>query len=147
MKGHGCESYNVLVDLPELKLYPVNPDKTSHSKNDWNKLHAVPNRSTFDSTVKMLELNTDINITFVVSDVKINELSEETTDVICLDKNIEVLQNEVHMNEYGVEEKVKVNDVMIDKSSQNKMTDLFLNHYQNKHIKFLSNFIKYASMT
>ena len=36
----------------------------------------------------------------VVSDVKINEFSEETTDVICL------VQNEVHMNEYGVKEKV-----------------------------------------
>ena len=30
-------------------------------------------------------------------------------------KNNEVLQNEVHINEYGVEEKVKENDVMIDK--------------------------------
>ena len=29
----------------------------------------------------------------VVPDVKINEFSEETTDVICLDKNNEVLQN------------------------------------------------------
>ena len=29
----------------------------------------------------------------VVLDVKINEFSEETTDVICLDKNNEVLQN------------------------------------------------------
>ena len=62
----------------------------------------------------------------IVSDVKINEFWEETTDVICLDKNNEVLQNEVHMNEYGVEEKdkendveekAKENDVMIDKSS------------------------------
>ena len=42
----------------------------------------------------------------VVSDVKINDFLEETTDVVCLDKNIEVLQNEVHINEYGVEEKV-----------------------------------------
>ena len=64
MKGHGCESYNVLVDLPEVKLYPVSPDKTSHSKRDWNKLHAVLNHSTFDSTVKMIEMNTDNNITF-----------------------------------------------------------------------------------
>ena len=72
---------------------------------------------------------------------------EETTDIICLDKNIEVLQNEVDMNEYSVEEKVKENDVKIDKSSQDKMTDLFLNHYQNTHINFLSSFIKYASMT
>ena len=24
MKSHGCKSYNVLVDLPEVKKYPVN---------------------------------------------------------------------------------------------------------------------------
>ena len=28
----------------------------------------------------------------------------------------EVLQNEVHMNEYGVEEKVKANDVKMERS-------------------------------
>ena len=70
MKDHGCESYNVLVDLPEVKKNPVNPDRTSHSKRDWNKLQAVLNRSTFDSTVKMLELNTDNKITFVVEVLK-----------------------------------------------------------------------------
>ena len=59
MKSHGCKSYNVLVDLPEVKKYHVNPAKMSHSKRDWNKLSTVLNRSTFDSTVKMLELNTD----------------------------------------------------------------------------------------
>ena len=26
MKSHGWESYNVLIDLPEVKKYPVNPD-------------------------------------------------------------------------------------------------------------------------
>ena len=51
------------------------------------------------------------------------------------------------MNEYGVEEKVKVNDVKMEESSQDKMTDMFLNHFQNKDVKFLSSFIKYASMT
>ena len=70
IKNHECESFNVLVDLPEVKLYPVNPDKTSHSKRDWNKLHAVLNCSTFHSTVKMLELNTDNKITFVVEVLK-----------------------------------------------------------------------------
>ena len=74
MKSHGCGSYNVLVDFPEVKIYSVNPDKTSHSKRDWNKLHAVLNRSTFDSTVKMLELNTDTKITFVVEVMKANVL-------------------------------------------------------------------------
>ena len=70
MKDHGCESYNVLVDLPEVNKTIVNPDRTSHSKRDWNKLQAVLNRSTFDSTVKMLELNTDNKITFVVEKLK-----------------------------------------------------------------------------
>ena len=70
MKSHGCERYNVLVDLPEVKKYHVNPDRTIHSKRDWNKLHAVINRSTFDSTIKMLELNTDNIITFVVEIIK-----------------------------------------------------------------------------
>ena len=60
----------MLVDLPEVKKNPVNPDRTSHSKRDWNKLQAVLNRSTFDSTVKMLELNTDNKITFVVEKLK-----------------------------------------------------------------------------
>ena len=74
IKSHGCESYNVLVDLTEVKKYPVNPDRTSHSKRDWNKLSAVLNRSTFESTIKMLELNTDNKITFVVEVAKANLL-------------------------------------------------------------------------
>ena len=74
MKSHGCESYYVLVDLPSFKIYPVNSDKTSHSKRDWNKFHAVLNRSTFDSTVKMLELNTNNKVTFVVEVIKANVL-------------------------------------------------------------------------
>ena len=74
MKNHGCERYNVLVDLPEVKKYHVNPDRTIHSKRDWNKLHAVLNRSTFESTIKMLELNTDNKITFAVEVMKANVL-------------------------------------------------------------------------
>ena len=74
MKNHGCESYNVLVDLPEVKEYHVNPARTSHSKRDWNKLSTVFNRSIFDSTVKMLELNTDDKITCVVEMMKVNVL-------------------------------------------------------------------------
>ena len=31
MKSHRCESCHVLVDLPEVNRYHVNPDKTSHS--------------------------------------------------------------------------------------------------------------------
>ena len=53
MENDGCESYNVLVDLPEVKKDLVNPTKTSHSKLDWNKLSAVLNRSSFESTVKI----------------------------------------------------------------------------------------------
>ena len=52
MKSHKCESYNVLVDLPEVKKYHVNPTMTSHSKRDWNKLSTVLNRSIIDSTGK-----------------------------------------------------------------------------------------------
>ena len=74
MKNHGCESFNVLVDLPEVKKYHVNSIKTNHSKLDWNKLYTVLNRSTFDSTVKMLELNTDNKITFFVEMMKANLL-------------------------------------------------------------------------
>ena len=74
MKIHGCERYNVLVNLPEVKKYHVNPDRTSHYKRDWNKLYAVLNRPTFESTVKMLELNTDNKITFVVEVMKANLL-------------------------------------------------------------------------
>ena len=43
---------------------------------------------------------------------------------------------EEKVKENDVEEKVKENDVMIDKSLQDKMTDLFLDHYHNKDIKF-----------
>ena len=74
MKIHGCESYNVLVDLPEVKKYHVNPDRTSHSKRDWNMLSAVLKLSTFESTGKMLQLNTDKKITFVVEVMKANVL-------------------------------------------------------------------------
>ena len=74
MKSHGCESYNVLVDLLEVKKYHVIPAKTSHSKQDRNKLSTVLNRSFFDSTVKMLELNIDNKITFVVEMMKANVL-------------------------------------------------------------------------
>ena len=77
-----------------------------------------------------------------------------------------MLQNEVRMNEYGVEEIIKVNDVTMERSSQDKMTDMFINNdvkikrssqdqftdkfinsFYNKDVKFLSSFIKYASMS
>ena len=49
-----------------------------------------------------------------------------------------MLQNEVHMNKYGVEEKVKYNGIITEKSLQDKITDHFLDHYHNKDIKVLS---------
>ena len=66
---------------------------------------------------------------------------------ICLDKNNEVLQNEVHMNKYGVEEKVKDNGVIIEKSLQDKMSGHYLDHYHNKDISFISSYIKFTSKT
>ena len=48
------------------------------------------------------------------------------------------------MNKYGVEERVKDNGIIIEKSLQDKMTDHFLDHYHNKDIKFLSSYIKFG---
>ena len=39
------------------------------------------------------------------------------------------------------------NNVKMERSSQDKMTDMFINLYYNKDVKFLSSFVKYASMT
>lgn len=61
--------------------------------------------------------------TNVVSDIIINEDTDEVTDEICVDKNNEVVQNEVRMNKYGVEKKFKDNGVIIEKSLQDKMSD------------------------
>ena len=44
----------------------------------------------------------------------INEVTDKVTDEICVNKNNEVIQIEVHMNKYGVEEKVKDKAVNID---------------------------------
>ena len=45
----------------KLEKLPIHPTKTSHSKPDWNKLSAVLNCSSFESIIKMLELNTNTN--------------------------------------------------------------------------------------
>ena len=58
-----------------------------------------------------------------------------------------MLQNEVHMNKYGVEEKVKDNGIIIEKLFQDKMSDHYLSHYHNKDISFLSSYIKFTSKT
>ena len=39
------------------------------------------------------------------------------------------------------------NDVEIKRSSQDQFTDKFINPFYNKDVKFLSSFIKYASMS
>ena len=57
--------------------------------------------------------------TDVISDVIINEVTDEITDENCSIKNKEVLQNEAHMNKYGVEE------IVID-----IMVLLLINHYK-----------------
>ena len=62
-----CESYNVIVDVPTNHLQLFHPDKTNYSKENWNnKAKADLVRSSFDSTVKMLELSTDNKVIFVV---------------------------------------------------------------------------------
>ena len=78
----------------------------------------------------------------------INEVTDKVTDEICVNKNNEVIQIEVHMNKYGVEEKVKDKAVNIDfvkeKLLQDKMYDHYLDHYHNKDIQFLSSYIKFT---
>ena len=67
LKSHLCESYNVIVDDPKAIYNLVNPNKANHSKENWNDIFkAVLNRPSFDSIVKMLELNTGNKIIFVV---------------------------------------------------------------------------------
>ena len=39
------------------------------------------------------------------------------------------------------------NDVKIKRSSQDQFTDKFINSFYNKDVKFLSSYIKYASMS
>ena len=51
------------------------------------------------------------------------------------------------MNKYGVEEKVKYNSIIIEKSLQDKMSDYYLDHYYNTYIPFLSSHIEFTSKT
>ena len=74
MKNYGYESIKIIIDLPEVNNSSINPTKTSHSKLDWNKLFAVLNHSSYESTVNMLELNIDEKIAFVVEMAKANLL-------------------------------------------------------------------------
>ena len=73
-----CECYNVLVDVPTTHHQLVHPDKTSHLKENWNdKMKADLVRSSFDSIVKMLELSTDNNVTFVIERLNPDNLKLE----------------------------------------------------------------------
>ena len=59
LKSHVCESYNVIVDVSKVRYDIVNSDKTSSSRENWNDiLKTVLNHYSFDSIVKVLELNT-----------------------------------------------------------------------------------------
>ena len=61
LKNKLCECYNVIVDVPTTHLQLVNPDKSSHSKVNWNdKVNAVLAWSSFDSIIKILEHTTSI---------------------------------------------------------------------------------------
>ena len=58
----------------KLKKNHANPAKTSHFKLDWNKLSTILNRFSFESTMKILELNTDNKVMFVDERMKANLL-------------------------------------------------------------------------
>ena len=78
LKKNVCECYNVLVDVPTTNYQLVHSDKTSHSKDSWNdKVKAVLVRSSFDSIVKMLDLSTDNNVTFVIERLNSDNLKLE----------------------------------------------------------------------
>ena len=76
-----CECYNVIVDVPTTRLQLVHPDKTSHSKENWNNnVEAGLFRSSFDSIAKMLELSTDKKVTFVVERLNSVNLKHEVNN-------------------------------------------------------------------
>ena len=78
LKKNLCECYNVLVDVPTSHHQLVHPDKTSYSKENWNdKVKADLVRSSFDNIVKMLEVSTDNNITFVIERLNPDNLNLE----------------------------------------------------------------------
>ena len=78
LKKNVFEFYNVSVDVPTPNRQLVHSDKTSHSKENWNdKVKAVLVRSSFDSIVKMLELSTDNNVTFVIERLNSDNLNLE----------------------------------------------------------------------
>ena len=54
-------------DLPKASYDPIHPEKSSHSKLNWNnKLKKILNFSSFNSIIKILEWNTGSIIILVV---------------------------------------------------------------------------------
>ena len=57
----------MIVDVAKARYDLVNPDKTSHLKENWNDiLKTILNHFSLNSIVKILELNAVNKITFVV---------------------------------------------------------------------------------
>ena len=82
MKKNLCECYNVLVDVITTNHQLVHSDKTSDSKENWNDtVKTVLVRSSFDSIVKILELRTDNNITFVIERLNSDNLKLEFENI------------------------------------------------------------------
>ena len=82
LKNNLCECYNVLVDVPTTNHQLVHSDKTSHSKENWNdKVKVDLVWSLFDSIVKMLELSTDNNVTFVIEWLNLDNLKLEFENI------------------------------------------------------------------
>ena len=158
VKSHECESYNALVDLPEVKKYPVNPAKTSHSKRDWNKLSTVLNRSPFDSTVNVLELNTDNKITFVVkmmkanvliplfepvnstlvSTAELNELNLIKLKLPSKEELIGIVEGKSEMYNHRIEDRLSCNMCKRFVTPDNENVFQFPDHF-NVHISFILN--------
>ena len=158
MKSHGCERYNVLVDFLEVKKYHVNPIKTSHSKRDWNKLSTVLNRSPFDSTVNVLELNTDNKITFVVkmmkanvliplfepvnstlvSTAELNELNLIKLKLPSKEELIGIVEGKSEMYNHRIEDRLSCNMCKSFVTPDNENVFQFPDHF-NVHISFILN--------
>ena len=85
LKHNLCECYNVLVDVHTTNHQLMHSYKTSHSKENWNdKVNAALVRSSFDSIVKILELSTDNNVTFVIERLNPNNLKLEFENMKCV---------------------------------------------------------------
>ena len=117
----------------------------SKSVDTENKhIHILLNNKPVD-VIDICEDNEEINDddTIDIIDEIIDEVIEEVTDEAIneiteeiVDKNNEVIQNKIHIDKYGVEEKINDKAVIIDivkeKSLQDKISDHYLDHYHKK---------------